>query len=66
MYDLSIFDLVDELKSYITSPIVLPSGLNITTSNSKALRDLVSDWASGVYDNDLEAIESEILSIFNQ
>ena len=65
---LSLFEFMGEINTY--SPIgqeamAKAKESTITTGNNKELKQLVSDWVNGEYDEDPDMLASELVSLVN-
>jgi hypothetical protein len=63
---LSIYVMVIELRDWVNiSPADVAKALasNITVENNEDFARLVNDWEDGRYDEDLEVLVTEILSL---
>jgi hypothetical protein len=66
--NVTIQDLVSELGSFGPIPDTLENlnDVDINTGNRKVFKQLVDDWARGVYDEDPDALLFELECLVNR
>ena len=64
----TLFEFMGEISTYAhieDSVMAKAKESNITPENNKGLKDLVSSWIDGAYDEDPESLAWELSSLIN-